>query len=103
MGAIVGSIDLAQVVLYCFWIFFAGLIYTLIGVAAVVMTTNRPLVPYFFPVVAGVGLLGPIAAVGFYELARRRVFLFAVRAGEQWIEQPIWLSSVVVSRVLPRR
>jgi uncharacterized membrane protein len=28
--------------------------------------------PFFFPVVAGVGLLGPIAAVGFYELARRR-------------------------------
>ncbi len=28
--------------------------------------------PWFFPVVAGVGLLGPIAAVGFYELARRR-------------------------------
>ena len=53
-------------------IFFAGLIYTLIGIAAVVMTTNKPLMPYFFPVVAGVGLLGPIAAVGFYELARRR-------------------------------
>ena len=53
-------------------IFFAGLIYTLIGIAAVVMTTNRPLMPFFFPVVAGVGLLGPVAAVGFYELARRR-------------------------------
>ena len=53
-------------------IFFAGLIYTLIGLAAVVMTTNQPLMPYFFPVVAGVGLLGPVAAVGFYELARRR-------------------------------
>jgi uncharacterized membrane protein len=53
-------------------IFFAGLIYTLLGIAAVVMTTNRPLMPYFFPVVAGVGLLGPVAAVGFYELARRR-------------------------------
>jgi uncharacterized membrane protein len=53
-------------------IFFAGLIYTIIGIAAVVMTTNMPLMPYFFPVVAGVGLLGPIAAVGFYELARRR-------------------------------
>lgn len=51
---------------------FAGLIYTVIGLAAVVMTTNRPLMPFFIPVVAGVGLLGPVAAVGFYELAKRR-------------------------------
>jgi uncharacterized membrane protein len=53
-------------------LFFAGLIYTLIGLAAVVMTTNMPLLPFFYPVVAGVGLLGPLAAVGFYELAKRR-------------------------------
>src|SRR4051794_7635335 len=53
-------------------ILLAGLIYTLVGIAAVVMTTNEPLMPFFFPVVAGVGLLGPVAAVGFYELARRR-------------------------------
>ena len=31
---------------------FAGLIYTFIGVAAAVMTTNGPLMPFFFPVVA---------------------------------------------------
>jgi len=53
-------------------LFFAGLIYTLIGVAAVAMTTNMPLLPFFYPVVAGVGLLGPVAAIGFYELAKRR-------------------------------
>jgi uncharacterized membrane protein len=53
-------------------IILAGLIYTFIGLGAVVMTTSRPLMPFFFPVVAGVGLLGPIAAVGFYELADRR-------------------------------
>ncbi|HEX5238620.1 MAG TPA: DUF2189 domain-containing protein, partial [Sphingomicrobium sp.] len=50
----------------------AGLVYTVIGIAAVVMTTSAPLMPFFLPVVAGVGLLGPIAAVGFYELADRR-------------------------------
>src|SRR5690348_9826808 len=53
-------------------IVFAGLIYTVIGLAAVVMTTSMPLMPFFLPVVAGVGLLGPVAAVGFYELADRR-------------------------------
>ena len=53
-------------------IVFAGLIYTLIGIAAVVMTASRPLIPFFFPVVAGVGLLGPIAAIGFYHLAKLR-------------------------------
>jgi uncharacterized membrane protein len=50
----------------------AGLVYTLIGIAAVVMTTSAPLMPFFLPVVAGVGLLGPVAAAGFYELAKRR-------------------------------
>jgi uncharacterized membrane protein len=49
-----------------------GLLYPLIGVAAAVFTLNGPLLPFFFPIVAGVGLLGPVAAVGFYELARRR-------------------------------
>ena len=51
---------------------FVGLLYPLIGIAAAVTTTSAPLLPFFFPVVAGVGLLGPLAAVGFYELARRR-------------------------------
>jgi uncharacterized membrane protein len=51
---------------------FAGLLYVLVGILAAVMATSGNLLPFLFPVVAGVGLLGPLAAVGFYELARRR-------------------------------
>lgn len=51
---------------------FLGLLYPLIGIAAAIFTMNGSLLPFFFPIVAGVGLLGPVAAVGFYELARRR-------------------------------
>jgi uncharacterized membrane protein len=51
---------------------FAGLLYVLVGLLAAVMATSGQLLPFLFPVVAGVGLLGPLAAVGFYELARRR-------------------------------
>ena len=50
---------------------FVGLLYPLLGIVAAVFTSNGAL-PFFLPLVAGVGLLGPVAAVGFYELARRR-------------------------------
>ena len=50
---------------------FVGLLYPLLGILAAVFTSQGAL-PFFLPIVAGVGLLGPVAAVGFYELARRR-------------------------------
>ena len=51
---------------------FVGLLYPLLGILAALFTSGGAL-PFFLPIVAGVGLLGPVAAVGFYELARRRV------------------------------
>lgn len=51
---------------------FIGLLYPLIGLAAAVASLGGALLPLFFPLAAGVALLGPVAAVGFYELARRR-------------------------------
>lgn len=51
---------------------FIGLLYPLICLVAVVVTFNDPLLPLFFPLVAGLSIAGPAVASGFYELARRR-------------------------------
>lgn len=51
---------------------FLGLLYPLIGVIAATVTLGGTLLPLFFPIAAGISLLGPIVAIGFYELARRR-------------------------------
>lgn len=51
---------------------FIGLLYPLIGLVAATVSLGGALLPLFFPLAAGIGLLGPVTAIGFYELARRR-------------------------------
>lgn len=51
---------------------FVGFIYPLVGFAAAAVALQDSLIPLFFPIAAGIGLMGPAAAAGFYELARRR-------------------------------
>ena len=53
-------------------IIFLALLYPAIGIIAAIAIVGGPLLPLFLPITAGIGLLGPVVAVGFYEMARRR-------------------------------
>jgi uncharacterized membrane protein len=51
---------------------FLCLMYPIAGIVLAVATSSANLLPIIFPLVAGFALIGPIAAIGLYEISRRR-------------------------------
>lgn len=53
-------------------ILFAAFIYPTVAILAAAFALDVSLTPIVFPIVATFSLMGPVFAIGFYELARRR-------------------------------
>ena len=51
---------------------FLCLIYPVIGLLLAALTAHAALLPLLFPIASGFALVGPFAAVGLYEISRRR-------------------------------
>lgn len=67
---------------------FLAVLYPVIGILLVWMAMHRNLLPLMFPMMAGFALIGPVAAVGLYEMSRRR------EAGEE----PGWADAFAVMK-----
>jgi uncharacterized membrane protein len=53
-------------------VMFVAIIYPLAGLALAALASRYDLLPMIFPLVSGFALVGPFAAVGLYEISRRR-------------------------------
>ncbi len=53
-------------------VIFLSLIYPFIGIVIAWVMSSSDLLPLLYPMAAGFALVGPIAAIGLYELSRRR-------------------------------
>jgi len=70
---------------------YLGVIYPVVGLLAFLVAFRADLLPLVFPLAAGISLMGPPVASGFYELSRRR----------ERGEDPSWIDTLAVFKTPP--
>jgi uncharacterized membrane protein len=70
---------------------YLGLIYPVVGLAVFMIAFRADLLPLAFPLAAGISLMGPPVASGFYELSRRR----------ERGEDPSWIDTLSIFKTPP--
>jgi uncharacterized membrane protein len=83
-------------------VLFIGVIYALAGLVLAQLAFNQDMTPLLFPLISGFALVGPLAAVGLYEISRRREAGEAVSWASAFavLRSPAMLSILALGAIL---
>ncbi|HEY9218424.1 MAG TPA: DUF2189 domain-containing protein [Phenylobacterium sp.] len=77
-------------------VIFIVIVYPLAGLVLAALASRYELLPMVFPLISGFALLGPLAAVGLYEISRRRELGQPVR----WTDASRVLASPAIGQIV---
>lgn len=83
-------------------VIFLGVIYPVVGLLLARLAFGYDMLPMLFPLASGFALIGPVAAVGLYEMSRRRAQGVAISWGDAFgvVRSPSFAGIAVLGLIL---